>query len=149
MKKLIIFLVVGLILGAGLAGGGVYFMVQNGAIKAPEEEVVPPFDLKDGQRLTLEKVQIPLMQTGSKTAFLQADFTVVFKTPEALTLAEAMGPDIKDAIYGVFEKKTAEELRGNREAMKEPVLAAIKGLYNNEEDKENIAAVIISSYIIS
>jgi len=148
MKKIIIFLVVGLLLGAGLAGGGVYFMVQNGAIKAPEEVVEPEFDLKDGQRLTLEKVQIPLVQTGSKVQFLQADFTIVFKTAEALALAEAMGPDIKDAIYGVIETKTPDELKGNREAMKQPILEAIRGLYNNEEDKENIAAVVISSFII-
>ena len=68
MKKLIIFLVVGLVLGAGLAGGGVYFMVQSGTIKAPEEVVEPAFELKDGKRFTLEKVQIPLAQTGSKTS---------------------------------------------------------------------------------
>ena len=73
MKKLIIFLVVGLILGAGLAGGGVYFMVQNGAIKAPEEEVVPPFDLKDGQRLTLEKVQIPVVCLTSAQFFQRVE----------------------------------------------------------------------------
>ena len=148
-KKAIIFIVVGVILGAALAGGGIFFMIQNGAVKTPEVVVEPPFDLKNGQRLTLEKVQIPLMQTGSKTTFLQADFTVIFKTPEALTLAESRVPDIKDAIYGVFEKKTPEELRGNREAMKEPVLEAIRALYNEEEDKEDIAAIMISSYIIT
>ena len=52
-----------------------------------------------------------------------------------------MVPDIKDAIYGVFESKTSDELRaaGAREAMKEPVLEAIRELYNEEEDRENIA----------
>jgi len=148
-KKAILFIVVGVVLGVALAGGGIFFMIQNGAVEEPEEVVEPEFDLKDGQRFTLEKVQIPLLQTGSKTQFLQADFTIVFKTEEALGVAEAMAPDIKDAIYGVFEKKTADELRGNREAMKEPVLNAIKELYNNEEDRENIAAIIISSYIIA
>jgi len=151
MKKIIIFLVIGLVLGAGLAGGGVYFMVQNGAIKAPEEVEEPAFDLKDGQRLTLEKVQIPLVQTTSKAAFLQADFTIIFKTAEALALAETMIPDIKDAIYGVFETKTVDELKasGAREAMKEPVLEAIRELYNIEEDKEGIAAVMIPSFIVT
>ena len=149
MKKIIIFLVIGLVLGAGLAGGGVYFMVQNGAIKPPEEVIEPAFDLKDGQRLTLEKVQIPLVQTGSKAAFLQADFTIIFKSAEALALAESMIPDIKDAIYGVFETKTADELRaaGAREAMKEPVLEAIKGLYNIQfivDEKDDIYIIEVN-----
>ena len=57
-KKAVIFIVVGILLGVGLAGGGIYFMLQNGAIKPEEEIVEPAFDLKNGQRLTLEKVQI-------------------------------------------------------------------------------------------
>ena len=103
MKKVIIFLVVGLILGAGLAGGGVYFMVQNGAIKGPEEVVEPEFDLKAGQRLTLEKVQIPLVQTGSKAIFLQADFTVIFKNAEAdIGIFYATSGSNKDTIEKTF-----------------------------------------------
>jgi len=139
------------LLGVALAGGGIFFIMQNGGEKPVEEVVEPPFDLKNGQRLTLEKVQIPLVQTSSKTAFLQADFTIIFKDAEALALAEAMIPDIKDAIYGVFEVKTAEELRavGSRETMKEPVLEAIRNLYNDEEDREKIAAVMIPAFIIA
>ncbi len=149
-KKAILFIIIGLVLGAGLAGGGVYFMIQNGTMKDPVEKV-EEFDLKDGQRFTLSKVQIPLVQTGSKTSFLQADFTIVLKNENALTLATSMEPDIKDAIYGVFESKTPEELKtpGARESMKEPVLEAIRGLYNSEEDRENIIAVKISSFIIT
>lgn len=146
-KKAILFIVIGILLGAALAGGGIFFMIQNGAVK-PQEEI-EEFDIKDGQRLTLEKVQIPLAQTTSKAVFLQADFTIIFKNSEALALAETMIPDIKDAIYGVFENKTADELRGSREAMKEPVLKAIRELYNDEEDRENIFAVMIPSFIVT
>ncbi len=150
-KKAIIFIIVGILVGALIAGGGVFFILRNGAEKPDVPEVIPTFDIKDGQRFTLQKVQIPLYQTGSKASFLQADFTIIFKNKEALTLAQSMEPDIKDAIYGVFEVKTAEELKelGAREAMKEPVLEAIRELYNDEEDRENIVAVKISSFIVS
>lgn len=150
MKKLIIFLVIGLVLGAGLAGGGVYFMVQNGAIKGPEEVEEPAFDLKNGFRFNLEEVTIPLVQTSSKQNVVKANFTIILKSEEALTLAESMAPDIKDAIYGVFETKTPEELKepNAREAMKEPVLEAIRALYNEEVDKENIVSVKISSFFV-
>ncbi len=149
-KKTIFFIIIGLVLGAVLAGVGIYFMIQNGTVKEPVEEVAE-FDLKDGQRFTLSKVQIPLVQTGSKISILQADFTIVLKNENALTLATSMEPDIKDAIYGVFESKTPEELKlpGARESMKEPVLEAIRELYNSEEDKENIIAVMIAPFIIT
>ena len=101
-KKAVIFVSVGILFGVALSGGGIFFLIQNGAVKPEEEVVEPPFDLKDGQRLTLEKVQIPLVQTTSKAVFLQADFTIIFKNAEALALAETMVPDIKDAIYSVF-----------------------------------------------
>jgi len=150
MKKIIIFLIIGLVVGAGLAGGGVYFLVQNGAVKAPEVVEEPPFDLKDGKSFTLEKVQIPLAQTGSKQSFLQADITIVLKTEEALTLAEGMAPYIKDAIYGVFANKTPDELNiKNRETLKKEVLDAVRELYNQEEDRENIFTVMFPSFIVA
>ena len=111
-KKALLFIIIGVVVGALLAGAGVFFMIKNGGEKPVEEEVIeeviPEFDKADGKRLTLEKVQIHLVQTSSKAVFLQADFTIIFKNPEALALAESMVPDIKDAIYGVFETKTAE-----------------------------------------
>lgn len=164
-KKAILFIVIGVILGVGLAGGGVFFMIKNGAI-VPEEELnrSMEYDLTQGKRLTLEKVQIPLASSGSKTSYLQADFTIVYKTDEALEKANTMIPDIKSAIYGVFETKTAEELKvkpagtsengentasvSPREAMREPLLDAIRELYLLEEDKENVVSVIISSFMV-
>ena len=166
-KKAILFIIIGVVLGVGLAGVGIFFMLQNGGEKPEEPEVIEEYDITQGKRLSLEKVQIPLKSTGSKTSYLQADFTIIFKTEEALNKANEMIPDIKDAIYGVFEVRTAEELKGQtvklgedglplenaeptsmRNAMKEPVLNAIRDLYFNEEDKENIVAVIIPSFII-
>lgn len=148
-KKAILFILIGVVVG--LAGGiaGAFFMIDQS--KPPEEPVVEEFDLKDGARLTLEKVQIVLPQVDANKSFLQADFTIVFKTAEALALAEGMQADIKDAILGVFETKTYDELNqtGARNDMKEPVLEAIRGLYNNEEDRENIMAIMISNFILT
>ena len=62
-----------------------------------------------------------------------------------------MQEDIRDAIMGVFEVKTSEELNhpSARNEMKEPVLNAVRELYNNEEDRENIMAIMISSFIVT
>lgn len=164
-KKAILFIVIGALLGVVVAAGGVFFLLSSDK-EQPEEEVVEiqEFDVaNEGKRFTLEKVQIPLVMMGSKASYLQADFTIIFKTEDALKKAEAMTPDIKSAIYGVFETKTADELRAKpvanennseeklispREAMREPVLEAIRNLYLTEEDKENIHSVVISSFMV-
>ncbi len=163
-KKALIFIIIGVVLGVALGAAGIFFMLKNGGEKPVEEkeEVIEEFDLTQGKRLTLEKVQIPLATTGSKASYLQADFTIVFKTEEALTKAEELVPDIKAAIYKVFENKTAEQLRTKpttenteveqispREAMREPVLESIREVYSLEEDKENVASVIISAFIVA
>lgn len=164
-KKAILFIVIGVVLGVALAGGGIYFMIQNAAEKPETEEPeIEEYDLTQGKRLTLEKVQIPLASSGSKTSYLQADFTIVFKTEDALNKANEMIPDIKAAIYSVFETKTADQLKvkpttetedgeaksdiSPREAMREPVLDSIRNIYTTEEDKENIVSVVISSFMV-
>lgn len=151
-KKAVLFIVIGIVLGIGGALAGVFFMLNQGN---PANEIkefkVEEFDLKNGKSLTLEKVQIPLAQTGSKTQFLQADFTIVFKDEDALTQAEGMKEYIKDAIMSVFEVKTSEELKqpGARNNMKEPVLEAVRELYNDEADREKIVAVMIPTFIVT
>ena len=158
-KKAILFIVIGVVLGVALAGGGIFFMLQNGGEKPVEvEPVIEEFDITQGHRLTLEKVQIPLAISSSKTNYLQADFTIVFKNAELLTKAEGLLPDIKDVIYGVFETKTANELKvqpnadgtiiSPREAMKGPVLEAVRNVFFTEEEKDAVAAVVISSFIV-
>ena len=152
-KKAVLFIVLGIVLGVGGALAGVFFMLNQSS--KPQKEVtdfkIEEFDLKNGKSLTLEKVQIPLVQTGSKKQFLQADFTIVFKDDKSLTQAEGMREYIKDAIMSVFEVKTADELNqtGARNDMKEPVLNAVRELYNDEADRENIVAVMIPTFIVT
>ena len=168
-KKALIFIIIGAILGVALAGGGIYLILSNSPAPSEdgeegEESKVEEYDTTQGKRLTLSKVQVPLAGLGSKTSYLQADFTIIFKTEAALKKAEAMEPDIKAAIYSVFETKTADDLKvkpaipdenGNvkevvspRIAMQEPLLEAIRAIYVTEEDKEDIVSVVISSFMI-
>lgn len=168
-KKTILFIIIGAVLGVALAGGGIFFILSHPSVPEEEgleeqEKKVEEYDTTQGKRLTLSKVQIPLAGLGSKTSYLQADFTIIFKTDAALTKAEAMEPDIKAAIYSVFETKTADDLKvkpaipdenGNikevvspRIAMQEPLLNAIRAIYVTEEDKEEVVSVVISSFMV-
>lgn len=172
-KKALLFIIIGVVLGVALAGVGIFFLLQNGGTEPVDEEEKEPveevFDTTQGKKLIMEKVQIPLATSaGSKAHFVQADFSITYKTEEALTKANELIPDIKAAIYSVFETKTADQLKvktiidpvtgesivpedqvAPRVAMCEPVLQAIKNIYLLEEDKENVVSVVISSFIVS
>lgn len=149
MKNILIIVIAAVV---GIVGGGVggYFLANklNPANQVVEEEVA--FDLQDGSSLALNDVTIALKKTGSKSSYLKASFVIVFKDEEALTAAENMADYYRDAILGVFEEKTAEELNSSsRNEMKEPILKAIRELYNDEEDREKVVAVMIPSFIVT
>ena len=151
VKKILVMLVVAIVFGVAGAAGGVFFMKSQfdpEKIAAMQEE--PEFDLKDGSSLALNDVMVALKKTGSKSSYLKASFVIVFQDEEALATAENMTDYYRDAILGVFEEKTAEELNASsRNEMKEPILEAIRALYNNEEDREKVVAVMIPSFIVS
>ena len=149
MKNIIIIAIAAVV---GIVGGGAggYFLalkLNPAPVEVVEEEV---FDLQNGASLALNDVTIALKKSGSKSSFLKASFVIVFENEETLAAAEKMADYYRDAILSVFENKTAEELDTlGRNEMKEPILDAIRALYNNEEDREKIVAVMIPSFIVT
>ena len=98
-KKALIFIIVGVVLGLAGGAAGVFFIMNKvNEANNPEPVIVEEFDLKDGKNLVLEKIQVPLAQTTSKRQYLQANFTIVFKDEETLTLASGMTDAIKDLL---------------------------------------------------
>jgi len=149
MKNILIIVIAAVV---GIVGGGVggYFLASklNPANQVLEEEVA--FDLQNGSSLALNDMTIALKKSGSKSSFLKASFVIVFEDAETLATAENMTDYYRDAILSVFEDKTADDLNiVGRNEMKEPILQAIRELYNNEEDREKIVAVMIPSFIVT
>ena len=66
-----------------------------------------------------------------------------------LTRVTALDSKIKDVVLGVFETKTAEELEGNREVMKQAMLDSIREIFVKQADKEKIVDVSITKYMIA
>ena len=52
-------------------------------------------------------------------------------------------------VLGIFENKTAEELEGNREAMKQIMLENIREIFVKQADKEKVVDISITNYIVS
>jgi len=68
---------------------------------------------------------------------------------EMLARVTALDSKIKDVVLGVFETKTAEELEGNREVMKQAMLDSIREIFVKQADKEKIVDVSITKYMIA
>lgn len=161
-KKAIVFIIIGIVLGAGLAAGGTFFMLKNGAIKPEPENVVQEYDKTSGKRLTLEKFTVPLVQTSSQSSYIAANFTIIFKDEDALTKAQDLVPDIKEAFYKILAVKTADQLKvrlvSNEDGtstmvnpildLKKDLLEAVKDIYTTEEDKETVIDVIVEPLTI-
>lgn len=147
-KKAIILIIVLVVVGmAGTIGGLVYFLNRPAEAEVVEE-VDEGIDYETAKLLTIAGMKVRLKQSGVKPSYLVASIDITLVDEEALTKFEALQPIIKDAILGVLETKTAEELDGNRAALKEPVLQAIKDIFPKQEDKDKILGVAISEFLI-
>ena len=65
-----------------------------------------------------------------------------------LAKVESLNNKIEDVILGIFEGKTAEELEGKREVMKQVILDNIREIFVKQADKEKIVDVSITEYVI-
>lgn len=147
-KKAIILILVLVFVGmAGTIGGLVYFLNKPAEAEVVEE-VDEGVDYETAKLLTIADMKVRLKQSGVKPSYLLANIDITLVDEEALTKFEALQPIIKDAILGVLETKTAEELDGNRAALKEPVLQAVKDIFPKQEDKDKILGVAISQFLI-
>lgn len=147
-KKAIILIIVLVVVGmAGTVGGLIYFLNRPAEAEVVEE-VDEGIDYETAKLLTISDMKVRLKQSGIKPSYLLANIDITLVDEEALTKFEALQPIIKDAILGVLETKTAEELDGNRAELKEPVLQAIKDIFPKQEDKDKILGVAISQFLI-
>jgi len=147
-KKAIILIIVLVIVGmAGTIGGLVWFLNKPAEAEVVEE-VDEGIDYETAKLLTIADMKVRLKQSGVKPSYLLANIDITLVDEEALTKFEALQPIIKDAILGVLETKTAEELDGNRAALKEPILQAIQNIFPKQEDKDKILGVAISQFLI-
>lgn len=147
-KKAIILIIVLVVVGmAGTVGGLIYFLNRPAEAEVVEE-VDEGIDYETAKLLTIADMKVRLKQSGIKPSYLLATIDITLVDEEALTKFEALQAIIKDAILGVLETKTAEELDGNRAALKEPILQAIKDIFPKQEDKDKILGIAISQFLI-
>jgi len=154
MKKILIIVIV--VLSVALAASGVTIYLTMKKVNEPTEEEklqalqeeINKIDYESLATYSMESMTIPLKRTGSKSNYIVLDMSINVKDDAMKTRVEALNIHIVDAINGIFESKTKEEIEGKREEMKEPILQAVRNLFAAEEDKMQIISVSITKYIV-
>ena len=153
-KKGLLIIIAAVTVALLVAFGTIFVFLKKVEEKDEEPEIIEEVDLnkidyETLQSYTLEPMTIKIVQTASKPHYLMLEAGVYVTDEEMLTRLGALNNRIKDVVLGVFEKKTAEELEGNREVMKQVLLESIREIFVKQIDKEKIVDISITKYMIA
>jgi len=155
VKKILIIIIAVVTIALVGAGVTIYFAIDKAnepteeeKFKAAQEEI-DKMDFEQLQKFSMEPMTIQIKRTKSKPDYLVIKLVISVKDEAMLARVESLNDVIVDSINGIFENKTAEELEGKREEMKEPILEAVRNLFSKQEDKIQIVNVLITDYKIA
>lgn len=153
-KKSLLIIIAAVAVALLVAVGTIFLFLRKVEEKEEEPEIVEEIDLnkidyEQLQSYMLEPMTIKIVQTASKPHYLMLETGVYVTDEEMLTRVQALDNRIKDVILGIFENKTAVELEGNREVMKQVMLEGIREIFVKNTDKEKIIDISITKYMIA
>jgi len=153
-KKALLIIIAAVTIALLVAFGTIFLFLKKVEEKEEEVEISDTIDLnkidyEQLQSYNLEKMTIKIVQTASKPHYLILEAGIYVTDEEMLTRVGALNSKIKDVILGIFETKTAAELEGKREVMKQVILDEIREIFVKEADKEKIVDVSITNYMVT
>lgn len=153
-KKSLLIIIAAVTVALLIAFGTIFLFLRKVEEKEEEPEIVEEIDLnkidyEQLQSYALDKMTIKIVQTASKPHYLILEAGIYVTDEEMLARVQALTSRIKDVVLGVFENKTAEELEGNREVMKQVMLENIREIFVKKSDQEKIVDISITNYMIS
>lgn len=153
-KKSLLIIIAAVTIALLIAFGTIFLFLKKVEEKEDEPEIIEEVDLNkiDYEQLlsyTIDPMTIKIVQTASKPHYLMLESGIYVTDEEMLARVQALSSRIKDVVLGVFENKTAEELEGNREVMKQAMLDSIREIFVKQADKEKIVDVSITKYMVA
>lgn len=153
-KKSLVIIIAAVTIALLVAFGTIFLFLKKVDEVEEKPEVVEEIDLnkidyEQLQSYTVEKMTIKIVQTSSKPHYLLIEPVIYVTDEEMLTRLGALSSKVKDIILGTFENKTAAELEGNREVMKQLILENIREIFVKQADKEKVVDVSITNYMIA
>ena len=152
-KKSLLIIIAAVAIALLIAFGTIFLFMKKIEEKEEEPEIVEEVDLNkiDYEQLysyPLEKMTIKIVQTDSKPHYAILEVVINVADEEMLARVQNLDSKIKDVIWGIFETKTAEELAGKREVMKQVILENVRDIIVNKADRERIIDILIPNYMI-
>jgi len=108
---LIVWIMVGLILLGGLAGGAVWFLKQRAAAEEKKRQTVPQA-ANIGPIWPMESIIVNLADGGGER-YLKVTMQLEVATPEATKELDLVKPRIRDTIIDLLSSKTYADLADN------------------------------------
>ena len=153
-KKALLIIIAAITVALLVAFGTIFLFLRKVDEKEKEPEIIEQVDLnkidyEQLQSYSLDKMTIKIVQTASKPHYLVLEAGIYVTDEEMLARVGALDSRIKDVVLGVFENKTAAELEGNREVMKQSMIDSIREIFVKQADKEKIIDVSITNYMVT
>lgn len=152
-KKSLLIIIMSVTIALLIAFGTIFLFLRRLEEGERKPEIIEEVDVNkiDYEKLLsydLGKRTIKIVQTGSKAHWLQIAMSLYVTDDDMLTRIESLQSKIEDVILGIFETKTAADLEGNREVMKQVILENIRDIFVKQADKEKIVDVAITEYVV-
>lgn len=152
-KKSLLIIIMSVTIALLIAFGTIFLFLRRLEEGERKPEIIEEVDVNkiDYEKLLsydLGKRTIKIVQTGSKAHWLQIGMSLYVTDDDMLTRIESLQSKIEDVILGIFETKTATDLEGNREVMKQVILENIRDIFVKQADKEKIVDVAITEYVV-
>jgi flagellar FliL protein len=162
-KKLIIFIVIGIVL-IGISIGGTLFAVKMLAPEPVVEESVDDAVAEGGNPIVEEEevkkgyaIYFPLkppiivnFQARGRQRFLQADITLMTREDDVVEAIETHMPMIRNALVLKFGGQTYEELQTEegRELLRQESLEELQNIMLQEIDKTGIEKLLFTNFVM-
>lgn len=145
--KLILIVVLALVLGGGIAGGVLFFLMGGEPREAVEAgpAVLPPPIYK-----SLEPALVVNFQGPGRIRYVQVGVVMSARDPRVMDAVDAHMPVIRNNLIMLLSGKTYEELntREGKEQAREEVLDTIRRVLEERTGEAGIESVYFTSFVM-
>ncbi len=146
-KKLIIMIVAGVLILAGIAGGAAMFLSKKNAGNKEKEHKTEP--AKAPVFLPLEAFTVNL-QSDSGDKYLQISMTLQVQDEEQVNLIKANMPQVRSRLLLLLSSKDASDLLSveGKDKLVEEVIDQVKLPFTPKGETQKVSGVFFTSFIV-
>jgi len=146
-KKIILFVLIGILsVGAGI-GGTWYFMKQQ---QEDGSEVTVKKKKKPTTFIKLESFTVNLQSDDREPHYLQVELSLKVNESDAVKIIENKKPEVRNQILLLLSSKKPSEINTleGKQKLSEDIIQAVRSKIDSEELEDDILDVLFTSFII-